>query len=330
MTDLHMWQVFRVSEQGEQAPWPHRNTMVLFRSMQMEQRNRSSKSWTLASRACKSRSDFGPESFGEFGQILFEMRVSHSMHFFIRLEQSPQTIRWPQGSNVTRGNDSQQILHSNGLGGRRSAGSNALAAATGEVGALAAGVLCCLAGFSCATVSSKNAFARGSKTWSIGVCPRRFFGVNFPPLTTRNVAMAMAWTNFRGTPNFSALSASSKVNGAVSADRGTGGSPSRLRAIWSDVSPSTSSLLISRLHVDASYRESIVSTTAAWPWWTAECRAVCPRLSAISGRALPSSRSSLTQGTWPFKLAKSRGENPSSFFTSTRWRALKIVKKIQG
>ena len=34
-------------------------------------------------------------------------------------------------------------------------------------------------------------------------------------LVTRNVAIAIAWTNLRGTPNFSALSANSKVRGAV-------------------------------------------------------------------------------------------------------------------
>jgi hypothetical protein len=124
------------------------------------------------------------------------------------------------------------------------------------------------------------------------------------------------------------LSASSKVSGAEASARGTGGSPSRLRAMCSDVSPSTSSLLMSLLHVAASYRERMVSTTAAWPWWTAECRAVWPRLSHWSGTARPSSRSSLTQGTCPFKLAKSKGENPSSFLTSTRWRALQI--KNQG
>jgi len=88
-------------------------------------------------------------------------------------------------------------------------------------------------------------------------------------------------------------------------------------AIWSTVSPSSSVLPISALWWTSN------STSDQCPCEVARCNGVCRRLLRRSTFARPPfcERRIAATSLCPFKAARCNAANPSSFFTSTKWRA---------
>lgn len=74
--------------------------------------------------------------------------------------------------------------------------------------------------------------------------------------------------------------------------------------------------------------ETSSSTIPQYPWETASSSGVCFLLFLMSISAWPCSISAFVTVKWPLRAERWRAAKPSSFFTSTSWRALLIVRSM--